>query len=167
MQRTRAIRHRESPDLNQTKVTPRTRPTHEAGHDGQLIKPDPERKYVLAPKDKQHPMSYELYLSHGYRLEDATPDGVRINLGEPVVVGSPLAWRGNFLLSCSLDRAREIFLRGPNGLTGQEYQDRLMHNIKGNQLEKPVQVPGVQMSHDIGELEQNPNPNPAEQVFRE
>lgn len=167
MQRTRAIRHRESPDLSQTKVTPRTRPTHEAGHDGQLLKPDPTRKYVLAPKDPQHPMSYEYYISIGYRLEDATPEGVRINLGEPVVVGSPLAWRGNFLLSCSLDRAREIFLNGPTGLTGQEYYDKLMQRIKGNKLENPVQVPGVQMHHDIGELEQNPNPNPAEVVFRE
>lgn len=164
MQRTRALRHRESPDLNQTKVTPRTRPTHEAGHDGQLKNADPDRKYVLAPKDPQHPMSFETYISHGYRLEDATPDGVRINLGEPVVVGSPLAWRGNFLLSCSKERAEEIFLRGPTGLTGQEYQDKIMHKIKGNQLESPVQVGGVQMQHDIGELEQNPDPAAA--VFR-
>ena len=164
MQRTRALRHRESPDLNQTKVTPRTRPTHEAGHDGQLKNADPERKYVLAPKDPQHPMSFETYISHGYRLEDATPDGVRINLGEPVVVGSPLAWRGNFLLSCSKERAEEIFLRGPTGLTGQEYQDKIMHKIKGNQLENPMPVGGVQMQHDIGELEQNPDPGAA--VFR-
>jgi len=165
MQRTRAIRHRESPDLNQTKVTPRTRPTHEAGHDGQLIKADPTRKYVLAPKDPQHPMSFELYISHGYELENATPEGVRIRLGEPVVIGSPLGWRGNFLLSCSKERAEEIFLRGPTGLTGQEYYDRLMHKIKGDQLEQPVRVSGLRGEVDVGELEQNPNP--AEAVFRE
>lgn len=164
MQRTRAIRHRESPDLNQTKVTPRTRPTHEAGHDGQLRKADPTRKYVLAPKDPQHPMSFEYYVSIGYELEEAKPDGVRINLGEPVVIGNPLAWRGNFLLSCSKERAEEIFLRGPTGLTGQEYYDKLMNKIKGNQLENPVQVSGVQMQHDIGDLEQNPDPSGA--VFR-
>lgn len=164
MQRTRALRHRESPDLNQTKVTPRTRPTHEAGHDGQLRNADPTRKYVLAPKDEQHPMSFSYYLSIGYELEEAKPDGVRINLGEPVVVGNPLAWRGNFLLSCSKERAEEIFLRGPTGLTGQEYYDKLMNKIKGNQLENPVQVGGVQMQHDIGELEQNPDPGAA--VFR-
>lgn len=164
MQRTRVLRHRESPDLNQTKVTPRTRPTHEAGHDGQLINADPERKYVLAPKDTQHPQSFELYLSHGYRLEEATPDGVRIRLGEPVVMGSPLGWKGNFLLSCSKERAEEIFLRGPNGLTGQEYQDKLMMKIKRVDLEKSVSVPGLQMQHDVGELEQNPDPSAA--VFR-
>src|SRR5512139_1168760 len=158
MQRTRVLRHRESPDLNQTKVTPRTRPTHEAGHDGQLKNADPTRKYVLAPKDPQHPMSFEYYISIGYELEEAKPGGVRINLGEPVVDGKPLAWRGNFLLSCSEERARELFLRGPTGLTGQEYYDKLMHKIKGNQLENPVQVSGVQMQHDIGELEQNPDP---------
>lgn len=164
MQRTRVLRHRESPDLNQTKVTPRTRPTHEAGHDGQLRNADPTRKYVLAPKDEQHPMSFAYYVAIGYELEEAKPDGVRINLGEPVVVGSPLAWRGMFLLSCSKERAEEIFLRGPNGLTGQEYYDKLMNMIKGNRLEKPVQVGGVQMQHDIGDLEQNPDPAGA--VFR-
>lgn len=165
MQRTRAIRHRQSPDLNQTKVTPRTRPTHEAGHDGQLIGADPGRKYVLAPKDTQHPMSFELYLSHGYRLEEATPDGVRINLGEPVVVGSPLGWKGNFLLSCSKERSDEIFLSGPNGMTGQNFQDKLMHRIKRVNLEAPVSVAGLQMNHEVSDLVQNSDPSEA--VFRE
>lgn len=165
MQRSRVIRHRESPDLNQTKVTPRTRPTHEAGHDGQLIKPDATRKYVLAPKDEQHPMSYAYYISIGYRLEEAVPDGVRINLGEPVVLGSPLAWRGNFLLSCSEERQKEIFLRGPAGNTGQEYYDKLMSKIKRDQLEPQVRVAGLRGEVDVGELEQNPDPAAA--VFRD
>jgi hypothetical protein len=149
------VRHRQSPDLNQTKVTPKTRPTHEAGHDGQLIKPDPERKYVLAPKDPQHRFSFEFYISTGYRLEDATPDGVRIRLGEPVVIGSPLAWRGNFLLSCDLATAERIFLEGATGLTGQNYYDKLMQKIKRNELEKPVHVQGMHEEVDISELAQN------------
>lgn len=161
MQRSQTVRHRQSPDLNQTKVTPKTRPTHEAGHDGQLVKPDPERKYVLAPKDAQHPMSYQYYISIGYRLEDCTPEGVRINLGEPPVDGQPLAWRGNFLLSCSKERAEEIFLNGPTGLTGQTYQDKLMNKIKRNELEKPMHVPGLLQEVDVGDLEQNQAP-----VFR-
>lgn len=161
MQRSQAVRHRQSPDLNQTKVTPRTRPTHEAGHDGQLRNPDPTRKYVLAPKDEQHPMSYQVYLSHGYRLEEATADGVRINLGEPVVIGQTLSWRGMALLSCSLERSKEIFEQGPNGLTGQLYQDKLMDRIKRNTLERQVNVTGAREEVDISELEQNPAP-----VFR-
>jgi hypothetical protein len=162
MQRSQTVRHRQSPDLNQTKVTPKTRPTHEAGHDGQLIKPDVERKYVLAPKDVQHPMSFEYYISIGYRLEDAVPDGVRINLGEPVVLGKPLAWRGNFLLSCDKERAEDIFLNGATGLTGQNYYDRLMSKIKRNELERRVPVGGTREEVDISELEQNP----AQAVFR-
>jgi hypothetical protein len=162
MQRSQTVRHRQSPDLTQTKVTPKTRPTHEAGHDGQLSKADPERKYVLAPKDTEHPMSYEYYQAIGYRLEDATPDGVRIRLGEPVVLGKPLAWRGNFLLSCDKERAEEIFLNGPTGLTGQTYYDKLMRKIKNNELEKRISVPGMHEEVDIGELEQNP----AQAVFR-
>lgn len=164
MQRTRVVRHRESPDLNQTKVTPRTRPTHEAGHDGQLIKPDTQRKYVLAPKDAQHPMSFEYYLAIGYRLEEAVVDGVRVRLGEPVVLGQPLGWKGNFLLSCSLERAEEIFLTGPTGLTGQNYYDKLMHKIKRNELEETVSFSGLKKEVDISELEQNPDPSQA--VFR-
>lgn len=164
MQRTRVLRHRQSPDLNQTKVTPRTRPTHEAGHDGQLLRADPERKYVLAPKDPQHPMSYEYYLSIGYELEKATPDGVRIRLGEPIVQGENIGWRGNWLLSCSKERAEEIFLNGPTGLTGQNYYDKLMGRIKRNELEDPVHVSGLIKQVDIGELEQNADPSQA--VFR-
>jgi hypothetical protein len=117
---------------------------------------------VLAPKDPQHPFSFEYYLSIGYRLEDAVPEGVRIRLGEPVVLGQPLAWRGCFLLSCSLERANEIFLNGPTGLTGQHYYDKLMNKISRNDLEKPIHVPGMMEQVEIGELEQNP----AHAVFR-
>ncbi len=156
------IRHKQSPDLNQTKVTPKTRPTHEAGHDGQLIKPDPERKYVLAPKDVQHPFSFEYYIAMEYRLEEALPDGVRIRLGEPVVLGQPLAWKGNFLLSCDLATAEKIFLSGPTGMTGQNYYDRLMGKIKSNTLEKPIHVNGAREEVDISDLEQNPG----QAVFR-
>lgn len=159
MQRSQvASRHRQSPDLNQTRVTPRTRPTHEAGHDGQLIKPDPRKKYVLAPKDVQHPMSFEFYEAQGYEKVLCEPDGVRIRLGEPAIVGNPLAWRGMFLMQTSLERAEEIFLRGPTGNTGQEYYDKLMANAKRNQLEKPVRVDGLHEELDISELEQNPIP---------
>lgn len=162
MQRSQVtIRHRQSPDLNQTKVTPRTRPTHEAGHDGQLVNPDTEKKYVYAPKDSQHPLSYEYYISIGFELELAVPGGVRIRLGEPVVEGQPLGWRGNFLLSCSRERAEEIFLDGPTGNTGQRYYDKLMDRLKKNQLERPVFVNGTREEVDISELEQNQAP-----VFR-
>lgn len=161
MQRTSVARHRESPELTQTKVTPRTRPTHEAGHDGQLHRYDPTKKYVYAPKDTQHPQSFEYYLAMGYEQEIATPDGVRIRMGEPVVIGQPLGWRGNFLVSCSKERAEEIFLNGPTGLTGQAYYDKLMAKIKRNQLEKPIHVAGTQEEVDVGDLIQNPVP-----VFR-
>ncbi len=162
MQRSTTVRHIQSPDLNQTKVTPKTRPTHEAGHDGQLYKGDPSRKYVLAPKDPQHPQGYEYYIAIGYELEKATPEGVRIRLGEPVVLGEPLGWRGNFLMSCSKEHADKLFLEGPTGMTGQNYYDKLMAKIKQNKLERPITVAGlVEDKIDISDLEQNPAP-----VFR-
>lgn len=158
MQRSRPVRHVQSPDLNQTKVTPRTRPTHEAGHDGQLYRADPERKYVLAPKDTQHPFSYEYYISIGYEVENATKEGVRIRLGEPVKDGEPLGWKGMVLLSCSKERAQEIFLNGPTGLTGQSYYDRLLSRAKANKLEKETSVTGLTEHLDISDLEQNSAP---------
>ena len=161
MQRSQTVKHRQSSDLSQTKVTPKTRPTHEAGHDGQLVSPDPDRKYVLAPKDTQHPMSFEYFVAMGYELELATPNGVRIRLGEPVTDGAPLGWRGHFLLSCSKERAEEIFLNGATGLTGQNYQDKLMGRIKRNELEKRIDVAGLIQNIEVSDLEQNPAP-----VFR-
>jgi hypothetical protein len=158
-------KHVQSPDLNQTKVTPRTRPVHEARHDGQLLNADPNKKYVLAPKDEAHPFSYQLYESMGYKLEEAQKDGVRIVLGTTPVIGKPLEWRGHALLSCSKELAEKIFLEGPNGMTGQNYYDKLMQQIKRGNLEKRSNVPGLTEQWEIGELEQNAAPE--EGVFRE
>lgn len=151
-------RHSQSPDLNQTKVTPRTRATHEAAHDGSLVKADPQKKYVLCPTDETHPMNHEYYISIGYQVEKATPDGVRIRLGSPVKIGEPLMWRGHVLVSCSKERADEIFMHGPTGLTGQAYYDKLMGQIRRNELEKRVFVQGTEEHTDISELEQNQAP---------
>lgn len=152
MQR-KPAKHRQSPDLNQTKVTPRTRPTHEAAHDGGLVNPSPEKKYVLAPTDEQHPMNWVYYEAMGYKIENAEKDGVRIRMGDRVEIGKPLKWRGNVLLSCSLERAQEIFESGPTGLTGQKYYDKLMNQIRRNELEQRIKVPGTE-EHYESDLEQ-------------
>jgi hypothetical protein len=157
--------HVQSPDLNQTKVTPRTRPTHEAGHDGQLKNADPNKKYILAPKDENHPFSYQYYESIGYTLELAAKDGVKIILGTTPIIGKPLEWRGHALLSCSKEHANKLFLEGPTGMTGQNYYDGLMSQIKRGALEKRSHVPGLTEQWDVGELEQNAAPE--EGVFRE
>jgi hypothetical protein len=155
-------KHVQSPDLSQTKYSPKTRPVHEGRHDGQLINPDPSKKYVLAPKDEQHPFSYTYYESIGYTLEEATKDGVRINLGVKPVIGKVLEFRGLALLSCSKEHADKLFREGPNGSTGQNYYDNLMKQIKAGGLEKRQVVPGMTEELDFGELEQNSAP-----VFRE
>lgn len=161
----RTRKHVQSPDLNQTKVTPRTRPVHEASHDGQLKKADPTKKYVLAPKDEGHPFSYQYYESIGYKLEEATKDGVRIVLGTTPVLGKPLEWKGHALLSCSKEHADKLFIEGPNGMTGQKYYDNLMQQIKRGSLEKRSNVPGLQEQWEVGDLQQNAAPE--EGVFRE
>ena len=164
MQR-RPARHIQSPDLNQTKVTPRTRPVHEAAFDGSLIKADPNKKYVLAPKDEQHPFGYQYYESIGYTMELAAKDGVRIRMGTKALDGKPLEFRGNFLMSCSKERAQEIFEVGANGMTGQKYYDKLMHNIKMGNLEKRVPIQGLQEQWEVSDLEQHGMPQGG--VFRE
>jgi hypothetical protein len=155
MQRT-GRKHIQSKDLSQTKVTPRTRQVHEARNSGQLIKPDLNRKYVLASKDEAHPMNYMSYESMGYELELCKKDGVRILEGTKTVDGKPLEWRGMALMSCSLERAEEIFLKGPTGNTGQEYQDKIMRKIKGGELEQRTRIAGLEESYDISDLQQNP-----------
>lgn len=153
MQRTKRP-HRQSPDLNQTKVTPKTRPTHEAAHDGSLVNFNPEVKYVLTPTDEQHPMNWQYYESMGYTICLAEKDGVRIRMGEKAEIGKPLKWRGNVLMSCTKERAQEIFEVGPTGLTGQKYYDKLMTQISRNELEKRVNVQGTREEFDVSELEQ-------------
>lgn len=155
-------RNFQSPDFHQTKFTPRTRPAHQARNSGDLVNPDPNKKYILAPTDDQHPQNYAYYQAMGYSIEEATKDGVRIVMGSPVTIGKPIEWMGNVLLSCSKERSDEIFLKGPTGSTGQEYYDKLMMQIKRNELEKRVKVSGTIEEFDAGDLEQNPHP-----VFRE
>lgn len=146
--------HRQSPDLNQTKVTPRTRPTHEAAHDGSLVNADPTRKYVLAPMDDQHPMNWQYYEAMGYEIVRREEKGVKIRMGDNGKVGDPLKWRGNVLLSCSAERSQEIFENGPTGLTGQKYYDKLMEQIRRNELEKRVNVHGTREEFEVSDLEQ-------------
>lgn len=164
MQR-KARSHRQSADLNQTKSNPKTRPSHEAFNDGALINPKTDCKYVLCPKDVQHPFSYQYYEGMGYQIVTAEKDGVRIRLGTTPVVGKPLEWKGNVLMSCSLERATEIFLSGPTGNTGQLYYDKLMQQIKQGNLDKRSNLQGLQENYEISDLEQNASPDNG--VFRE
>lgn len=142
-----------SPDLNQTKVTPRTRPTHEAAHDGSLINSDPQRKYVLVPRNDEHPLNYQYYQNMGYEIEICKPGGVRIRMGSPVKDGQPLQMRELVLMSCDLKTAQKIFEEGPNGLTGQKYYDNMMARIRKNPTErKPHEIiPGLTERYDVSD----------------
>jgi hypothetical protein len=153
MQRTKK-RHVESPDLNRTKFTPRTRPAHEAAHAGSLVNPSPDKRYVMAPTDERHDMSFKFYESAGYNIEVAEKDGVRIKTGDKAEIGKPLTWRGMVLMSCSLERAQEIFESGIDGLTGQIYQDKVMQRIRQNELEKRIKIDGAREDVVFGDLEQ-------------
>lgn len=143
----------QSPDLTQTKVTPRTRPAHEAGHDGQLKNFDTEKKYVLCDSNDKNPMGYQYYQSIGYDFELCVKDGVRINLGSKPIEGKPLEWRGMVLMSCSKERADEIFRVGPTGNTGQEYFNKLMQRIQSNPTNKKPHeiIPGLTEKYDIND----------------
>jgi hypothetical protein len=139
-------RHRMTPDANQvdqSKLTPRTRPVHASRSSGQLEKADPKKKYVMVSKKAEDDLSYVYYKSIGFDFEKKTKDGVRIFQGTDVKEGDPLEWRGLVLMSCSLERAHEIFMHGPSGSTGQVYQDKVMQKIKQGRLEKRVDVDGL------------------------
>lgn len=152
MQRVRA-KNVQSPDLYQTKVTPRSRPVHEAMHDGKLINPDPQKKYCLVPKSDEHPMNYQYYQSLGYEVEIAAPKGVRIHMGSPAKDGSPLCMRELVLMSCSIENAQKLFESGPNGMTGQKYYDNLMSRIRRDPTNKKSNeiIPGLREQYDISD----------------
>jgi len=145
----------QAPDLHQTKVTPRSRPVHEAMHDGKLINADPQKKYCLVPKNDEHPLNYQYYESIGYKIERAEKDGVRIHMGAPAKVGEPLCMRELVLMSTSLENAQRLFEVGPNGMTGQKYYDNLMSRIKRDPTNKKSNeiIPGLREQYDISSNE--------------
>lgn len=140
-----------TPDLHQTKKTPRTRAVHEAAHDGKLINGDPAKKYVLVPKNDEHPLNYAYYQSIGYEIEYCKPGGVRINMGSPAKDGQPLTMRELVLMSCSAEHAQKLFEEGPNGMTGQKYFDTLMNRIRRNPTDKKPNeiIPGLKEMYDV------------------
>lgn len=152
MQR-RNAKNIQSPDLHQTKVTPRSRPVHEAMHDGKLINGNPQKKYVLVPINDEHPMNWQYYESLGYQVEKAEKDGVRIHMGTPAKIGEPLRMRELVLMSTSLENAQKLFEVGPNGMTGQKYFDTLMSRIRRDPTNKKSNeiIPGLREQYDISD----------------
>src|SRR5688572_18357585 len=122
-------------------------------HDGKLIGADPTRKYVLVPKNDEHPQNYQYYMAMGYEIETCKPGGVRIHMGSPAKEGQPLTMRELVLMSCTQEQAQKIFEVGPNGMTGQKYYDTLMSQIRKNPTErKPNEiVPGLTERYDISD----------------
>ena len=154
MQR-RNAKNIQSPDLYQTKVTPRTRPVHEAMHDVKLINADTKKKYCLVPKNDENPLNYQYYQSLGYEIEVAAPKGVRIHMGSPAKDGQPLCMRELVLMSTSLENAQKLFEVGPNGMTGQKYHDTLMTRIRRNPTDKKSNeiIPGLREQYEISDTD--------------
>lgn len=158
MQR-KPVRYVQSRDLNQTKFTPRSRPAHQSQHSGQLINADPEKKYVWAPIDERNPFSWAFYESMGYQPEMVQKDGkLKVVLGSKPVVGKIHEWGGMYLMSCSKEHADKLFMEGPTGNTGQQYQDRIMATIKQGNLERRERISGLQEVMEFGDLEETSIP---------
>lgn len=134
----------------------KTRPVHAAAISGQILNKDPKKKYVVVSKKEDEDLNYVYYQSIGFDfVRKQEKGGESVYQGTPVKVGEPLEWRGMVVMYCSLERAKEIFLKGPSGSSGQEYQDRLMQKIKQGQLSKRIAVGGMhQMEYsDAEEIE--------------
>ncbi len=152
MQR-RNAKNVQTPDLYQTKVTPRSRPVHEAKHNGSLINPDPTKKYCLVPTTENMDGNYQAYESMGYQIENCVKGGVRIHMGSPAKDGQPLRMRELVLMSTSLENAQKIFEVGPNGMTGQKYHDTLMARIRRDPTGKRQNeiMPGLREQYEISD----------------
>lgn len=152
MQR-RNAKNIQSPDLHQTKVTPRSRPVHEARHNGTLINADPKKKYVLTSSVDNWDNNWQYYEAMGYQVEKCEKDGVRIHMGTPAKIGEPLRMRELVLMSTSLENSQKIFEVGPNGMTGQKYYDTLMARIRRDPTNKKANeiIPGLREQYDISD----------------
>lgn len=134
MQRKR--QYRQSQPMHQIeerlKASPRSRPVHAAANSGSVVNGDPNKSYVLVNSKEDEDFNYDYYGSIGYTIECKTKekDCVSIKFGSPAKVGDALMWRGMTLMSCSKERSDEIFQNGPEGNTGQSYQDLIMKRVR-------------------------------------
>lgn len=113
------------------RIDPKPRPTNGV-HTSTLLKDkDPNKKYVWVNLADSNALS--TYEALGYIVEEQR-DGGPHHMGGKLnrKNGERIEWRGNLLMSISLERAMEIEKYGPDGDSGQDLADK----IEGRYLEK-------------------------------
>jgi hypothetical protein len=93
---------------------------------------DPSRWYVFAHATSEQPGGMQWYKLLGYRVEKFDPNSGVVPMGgldlEP---GDPIRVLSCVLMSCSLERKRELDQRGFDGASGQELVDEREQLIVG------------------------------------
>jgi hypothetical protein len=115
-----------------------TRPTRRKDpavrhHDGgstwaKVLNKKEDRHYVLVNMNSSD-MGPGYYKEIGYRVEVADKDGPRLAGGTTVKDGEEITMRGMLLMSCDMERYREIQRSGPDGNTGWDDAERVERKI--------------------------------------
>lgn len=94
---------------------------------------DPSRWYVFANANTQHQCGVQWYKLLGYRLERYEPGGVEPKGGLELERGEPIQIMGTVLMSCPIERKRELDRVGYDNASGQELVDMREQHIVGNE----------------------------------
>jgi len=142
------------PKTNKVRSDPRTR--HVEGVRNQLVNPDPNKKYIWAPKGSGE-FHVDDYHSMGYDVEEYTAGGVTTS-ARTSKKGSTIEWMDTVLMSIDKERADEIEQHGLFDDSGQERADEV-----DNSILKPGGVDKLRGLHGAGVEYQN-NTRPPERV---
>lgn len=118
--------------------TVKMKPRHDPANrlvDGQrgrdkLIGRDPDKHYVMA--NRAHPSGEENYRVLGYEVvcsPRGDEPGVRLFNGLTSKPGEPIEQSGHVLMSCSMERYREIMQSGHEECGGQDEIDRFEQKV--------------------------------------
>lgn len=129
---------------------PVPRPVDMVGMGAKIVGLDPERAYGLAnPSDQISGLAH--FLSLGYEIEYARPDGPSVTNALQPEEGQELKWRGSVLVSCTKEWKRELDETGAGMCAGRQGVDARMNDVyqRGNNVETEKmmnrQVPNQQV----------------------
>ena len=104
---------------------------------GKLENCDAGRHYVFVNQNNKFVGGVSWYRSLGYRVERASPDGVRLagggGLDEEMAPGTPLTTMDTVVMSCTKQRKAQLDAYGEDGEGGQYRIDQLEKQIIGSE----------------------------------
>lgn len=133
------------------RVDPKPRPVDGPAGEFSLLNADPERHYVCVNLATNH-YGQSYYEEIGYDVEIARPDGPRFRFGgRGAKQGEPMQFQGTILMSCPIERKREIDLYGAFGGSGLSQVAETEKLMTGRRAGRSVLGPLARMTGRSGD----------------